>query len=1058
MIFSSLPILPLFASPAGLPSIPRSSAPIEGEFVPGELLVKFKSTATSSKIDNAHRGIGAQKLEELRNSKTHRVKLPKGIDEHNAIANYEKLPDVEYAEPNYYRHALLTPNDTNYGVQWALPKIKAPQAWDTTTGNETVVAVVDSGVDYNHPDLSTKVIKGYDYINNDNDPMDDHGHGTHVAGITGAITNNAQGVAGVSWGAKLLAVKVLNSSGSGTDATVANGIRYAADNNAKIINLSLGGYDYSSTMADAVVYAQGKGCLVVAAAGNGNTSNVLYPAGYQNVIGVSATRTDDGKASYSNYGWYVDVAAPGGNADGTASNGIASTYPGNQYVYMNGTSMAAPHVAGLAALIATVYPGKTGAQLGRTIQATVDDLGAAGRDDTFGYGRINAEKAVKTLIVHDEENSAAATYSGTWTNGSSSNASGGAFKHSSSTGVSVTYSFNGTSVSWVAQKSPASGIAKVYIDGVYQQDVDLYGTSDHQQLVYTKSGLALGNHTIKIEVAGTKNASSSGYDVNVDAFDFVTVKDTTAPITTLSTNPTSPDGANGWFNTAPSITLTRDEPGTTYYQWGSTTGAWTTYSGSFASMEGEHTLYFYSVDTSGNTEAVKSQAIKVDTVAPTATITSPTGGTVTGIVTISGTATDANFVNYILDFGQGVSPASWTEITNSSTQKTNETLGQLDTRTLAEGDFVIRLRAFDAAAKVETATVLVTAASDTQAPVTTLSTSPTSPDGENGWFKSTTTASLTANEPATTYYQWDSTATANWTTYSGSFTAPEGEHTLYFYSVDTSNNTETARSAVLKVDTQKPAAPTNVKAMAPNDSKVFIKWEAATDNVAVIGYDVYNADNGEKIVSVEKTNYMHTGLAPNTTYRYYVAAFDAAGNRSPVSETVEATTFRASRSINPGTSVDVELGNGVKVSFSNVLVAGITSATIIIDPPYGAPDANFRFRGYHIDISTTANYSGTIMVTIPYDPSLIKGNEKNLKLMHWNGQKWEDVTVEVDTENNIIIGMTTSLSPFAVGENEVGTTAVTTIAFGHNTNMLAMLAAMLTALGLLLIVRRRSII
>ncbi|HCG98563.1 MAG TPA: hypothetical protein DE036_01775, partial [Actinobacteria bacterium] len=141
MVLTMLPILPASASPASLPSIPLSSVPVAGEFVPGELLVKFKPSTTSAKMESAHKGTGAQKLEELRNSKTHRVKLPKGIDEQNAIANYKKLPDVEYAEPNFIRHALVTPNDTHYGVQWALPKIKAPQAWDTTTGNETIVAV-----------------------------------------------------------------------------------------------------------------------------------------------------------------------------------------------------------------------------------------------------------------------------------------------------------------------------------------------------------------------------------------------------------------------------------------------------------------------------------------------------------------------------------------------------------------------------------------------------------------------------------------------------------------------------------------------------------------------------------------------------------------------------------------------------------------------------------------------------------------------------------------------------------------------------------------------------
>ncbi|MCL6473261.1 MAG: S8 family serine peptidase [Firmicutes bacterium] len=481
-----------------------------------DLIVKFKPSTNEDTIKRDHKSLGAQRIGEIKSRKIERIRIPKGISTKEAIARYKKMPEVEYVEENRHRSLLEVPNDTSYASQWALPKISAPQAWDVTTGSSIIVAVVDTGVDYNHEDLAGKVIGGYDFFNDDTDPMDDVGHGTHVAGIIAAATNNGRGIAGVSWGAKILAVKVMDAYG-GDDFTIAQGIRYAADNGAKIINLSLGGYGYSQTLADAISYAQGMGCLVVAAAGNDSTNDVLYPAGNQNVIGVSATNSSDASASFTNFGAYVDLAAPGEN--------ILSTIVGG-YGYKSGTSMATPHVAGLAALVMSRYPGVSGLKLARILEETADDLGSSGRDDSFGYGRINAERAVKTSVTNLEESDANVVYTGNWNTVSTPQASGGTLRYSGATGDSASFSFYGTGVSWIARKGIASGIAQVYIDGVHQGNVDLYQnipnvTDDYQQPVYTKAGLALGNHVIKIVVSGTKNAASSGLDVNIDAFDII---------------------------------------------------------------------------------------------------------------------------------------------------------------------------------------------------------------------------------------------------------------------------------------------------------------------------------------------------------------------------------------------------------------------------------------------------------------------------------------------------------------------------------------------------------
>ena len=265
------------------------------------------------------------------------------------------------------------------------------------------IAVIDTGVDLGHPDLSSKLVAGYDFANGDNDPQDDEGHGTHVAGIAAAATNNNVGVAGVAWGAHLMPVKVLDSSGSGYTSDIAQGITWAVDHGARILNLSLGGPGYSSTLADAVAYAYTRNALVIAAAGNeyltGNPTS--YPAAYPNVLAVAATTDQDGHASYSNTGFYVDVSAPGGDptssSDANPGHWIYSTYwrgSGFSYVGAAGTSMAAPHVAGLAALIWSIHLDWTNDQVQQAIIATAVDLGVPGRDDIFGYGRINAYAAV----------------------------------------------------------------------------------------------------------------------------------------------------------------------------------------------------------------------------------------------------------------------------------------------------------------------------------------------------------------------------------------------------------------------------------------------------------------------------------------------------------------------------------------------------------------------------------------------------------------------------------------------------------------------------------------
>lgn len=301
------------------------------------------------------------------------------------------------------------PNDPYYvQYQWNMELIGAPQAWASSLGAGQRIAVIDTGTDLDHPEFAGQLLAGRDFVNADDTAEDQNGHGTHVAGIAAARTDNGTGVAGVAWQARVRPVKVLDATGNGTIANVASAIRWSADQGDRIINLSLGGTADSSTLRDAVNYAYGKGALLIAAAGNsaleGNPT--FYPAAYEHVLAVGAVNDTRGHARYSETGPYVDIAAPGGDPDGetdaTVSHWIWSTYPRNKgfglpaigYMPVAGTSQATPHVAGVAALVWALNPGLSADQVAAILQESATDLGSPGRDDRFGSGLLNAIGAV----------------------------------------------------------------------------------------------------------------------------------------------------------------------------------------------------------------------------------------------------------------------------------------------------------------------------------------------------------------------------------------------------------------------------------------------------------------------------------------------------------------------------------------------------------------------------------------------------------------------------------------------------------------------------------------
>jgi len=300
-----------------------------------------------------------------------------------------------YVESNIRFHSNFVPNDPYSELQWALGKIDAYSSWNTTLGSKNIlVAVVDTGVDYNHPDLAANYVSlGYDWTNNDSDPMDDEGHGTHCAGIIAAAINDSMGIAGVAQ-VQIMAEKGLNQYGIGWSDDLASAICHAVDQGAKVISCSWGSYEDSKLIHDAVRYAYDSGVLVVASAGNDAWDLKNYPAAYEEIVAVTATDRSDERAGFANYGDWVELSAPGSY--------IFSTLPDSAYAYMSGTSMSTPFAAGVAALIWSQFPNMTRDQVRQQLLKTSNDLGDSGFDIYFGYGRVNARKAVEELLPESD--------------------------------------------------------------------------------------------------------------------------------------------------------------------------------------------------------------------------------------------------------------------------------------------------------------------------------------------------------------------------------------------------------------------------------------------------------------------------------------------------------------------------------------------------------------------------------------------------------------------------------------------------------------------------------
>ncbi|MFF2482002.1 S8 family peptidase [Paenibacillus sp. NPDC058071] len=355
-----------------------------------DVVVHFADKMTDKQLTDIKRSINASSMQRIGDTYVFRSH---SMEAEQMMHYFQKSWKTEYVEPHYlYMTNESIPNDALYKqYQWNLPSIKTELGWDVSKGSDQVtVAVLDTGVQLDHPDLKGKLIQGMNIVDTAAKPSDDVGHGTHVAGIVGATVNNGEGVAGLSWYNKVMPVKVLDSSGAGSTYSVAQGLIWATDNGAKVINMSLGNYAQADFLHDAIKYAYDHDVVLIAASGNDNTERPGFPAAYPEVFAVAATDANKKKASFSNYGDYIDVAAPG--------DSIASTYPGGQYAALSGTSMASPHVAALAGLIRSVNPDLTNVQVMDIMRSSAADLGDPGKDIYYGYGLIDVDKALKAAV------------------------------------------------------------------------------------------------------------------------------------------------------------------------------------------------------------------------------------------------------------------------------------------------------------------------------------------------------------------------------------------------------------------------------------------------------------------------------------------------------------------------------------------------------------------------------------------------------------------------------------------------------------------------------------
>jgi subtilisin family serine protease len=380
LAFAAAAVALMAASGASLAAPPA-------QYAPHRVIVEARAGLSDAALNNIL-SVHGGKARKLGQSRLYVVDLPANASETAVAQVLSHRPELKFAELDRVVHASATANDPYFGNEWHLAKIGASSAWDTAQGAGVTIAILDSGVNVNHPDLVGRLVPGYNIYDGNTDVTDVCGHGTAVSGVAAATTNNAAGVAGVAGAASLMPVRIAYGDSTGCHSyysTIASGLTYAADHGARVANISYGGVAGSSTVMSAANYMKTKGGLVFVSAGNNNIDENISSDG--SMIAVSATDANDAKASFSSWGTFVTLSAPGTSITTTDNSGGYSTW--------QGTSFSSPLSAGVAALVMSARPDLSGAQVQSLLYSTAVDLGAAGLDPVFGYGRVNAAAAVQ---------------------------------------------------------------------------------------------------------------------------------------------------------------------------------------------------------------------------------------------------------------------------------------------------------------------------------------------------------------------------------------------------------------------------------------------------------------------------------------------------------------------------------------------------------------------------------------------------------------------------------------------------------------------------------------
>ncbi|MBK4735919.1 S8 family serine peptidase [Noviherbaspirillum pedocola] len=483
-----------------------SAAPAAAEqWAKGRILVMPRAglpeqalAAIASTVGGHARKVGQSDL--------HIVDLPAGASETAAVQRLSQNPHIQFAELDRKVSAKFTANDPYFGSEWHLAKVNAPSAWDTTQGAGVTIAILDSGVDGSHPDLVPNLVAGYNFYDNNTNTADACGHGTAVAGTAAAVTNNGAGVAGVAGQAKIMPIRVAYFDTTYNEcyayySTISNGLTWAADHGAKIANVSYGGVSASSSIISAAQYMQSKGGLVFVSAGNNGTQDTTTPT--SSMIVVSATDPNDNLYSWSTYGSFVTLSAPGD---------VWTTSNGSGYQEWMGTSFSSPLTAAVGALVMAANPNLTGASVQNILQSTAVDLGAAGKDIYYGYGRVNAAAAVQAALASPVADTTAPT-------------------------ASITSPGAGSSVSGVVpvSVSAADNVGVTSVQLTVNGTAVATSTSAPFSFSWDSTGVANGSATLvayAYDAAGNKGASSS-VTVNVANATTMVAKDTTPPVVSI---------------------------------------------------------------------------------------------------------------------------------------------------------------------------------------------------------------------------------------------------------------------------------------------------------------------------------------------------------------------------------------------------------------------------------------------------------------------------------------------------------------------------------------------